>query len=251
MILCGVRSVGDVLVNVECGTLDDNTRVAEPDCEDLSLRKYIYWLILGLVISFVGGIALDAKGFAVNLLASAVATVAGVWVAVNVIESMLRQQRYNEWRSVRLRFCKALIQEIMSLALQFNRLLTRTSYLSEILSISHDATIESSQVMDRLLASLRGTDPLPSRPQLDSLYKQCSPHLHRIRDIILPLVVSAGQELQLIEALQEFERAANQWEIDQLSDLEPSIGTERLFKDSLETLAALDRLHESLRSVSC
>lgn len=213
------------------------------------MRRYIRWLIPVLAISFVGGIALDVKGFTVNLLAGVIATIAGVWVAVVVIESILRQQRYEEWQAIRLRFYKALTQEIVSLAIQFNRVLTRTSYLSEILSMSDDVAVANSQALDKLLTSLRNMDSVPSRPQLDLLYKECSSHLHRIRDIILPLVVSAGQELQLIEALQEFERAANQWEIDQSSDVEPGVSTERQFEDSLEILVSLKELYVSLHTI--
>ena len=249
MTFCGVRSVWSVLATVEYSILGGNTKFAEPDCKDALMKKYVHWLVLVLLVSFVGGIALDVNGFAVNLLASAIATVAGVWVAVNVIESILRQQRYEEWRFVRLRFYRVLIQEIISLALQFNLLLTHTSYLSEILSMNDDTTIASTQTLNKLLTSLRSMDSMPNRAQLDLLYKRCNPHLHRIRDIILPLVVSAGQELQLIEALQEFEQAATQWEHDQL-DVEPGISTEHLFKDALETLASLDTLYASLCSAS-
>ena len=211
------------------------------------MKKHIRWLIPILIISFVGGIALDVRGFAVNLLASAIATVAGVWVTVVVIESILRQQRHEEWQAVRDRFYRALTQEIVSLAIEFNRLLTCTSYLSEILSM-RDNAVANSRTLDKLLTSLQNIDSIPSKPQLDLLYKGCRWHLYRIGDIILPLVVSSGQELQLIEALQEFERAANQWELDQLSDVEPGVSTERNFKDSLETLASLRELCVSLRN---
>ncbi len=150
---------------------------------DRKTRCITIAFILAALVSIPIGVSLDKKGFVVNILADIVTTTLGIWVAVRVIESILKQQSYDEWRSVSHLANEALIQVIRTTSLKYDRLLKSSSYLQHL--ISPENGVIHSDILTKMCESLREEDTLQSlqsrEEELLQLHRDCSVEFRRIR----------------------------------------------------------------------
>lgn len=202
------------------------------------MGKYSLPLLIIVAIAVAAGFVIDQMGFFVNLLADVVSTVVGIWVAVVIVETILRQQRSHEWTVVRNATYRALQQTMVSVALVFNSILRDTSFLPEIIEIYESPDSGRGDVLTRLLSALRNLERVPSKPELRALYEECLPELKRIRGVILPSTISVGQDLELLQLLQGLDSAIHRWDVGFIRDQLDGVTDRYLFDCSLDVLSS-------------
>lgn len=179
--------------------------------ESLGKTRYaLYFLLVVAIAALPIGLALDPKGFTVNLLADAVTTVIGIWVAVFVVESILKRRSIDEWQSVSKLSTSAITQATRTTAFKYSQYIELTGFRRYLRQ--NDSSAVDSSILSEMLEAMRISNQ-PSKDSMLSLHSQCTVEFTRIRDVILPIVASAGHDISLLSSIQRFDSSVHVWDL--------------------------------------
>ncbi|MFZ2359053.1 MAG: hypothetical protein WA040_06885 [Anaerolineae bacterium] len=207
-------------------------------------------MIVVSILAAVAGFLIDADSFATNLLAGIVSTALGVWVAVVIVDGILRSNREREWRNVQVFAVNATHQAVLSISTSFNDLLPDNSFLDSILKARDSQDTNGLDFLKDLVSAIKSLDPTPSKEKLVLLYEECSPELDRLRSIVLPTVTVIGNDPQLVSLLQQADKVAYEWSRTAIRQREYGVSSQCLLDCSLSTLSVLIALSDYVALVS-
>lgn len=214
------------------------------------VRRYTWWLIVVSILAAVAGFLIDIGSFATNLLAGIVSTALGVWVAVVIVDGIVKSNREREWRNVQAFAVDTIYQVVWSISISFNDLLPDNSFLDSIMSARHSHGANGIGYLNDLMNAIKRLDSTPSKERLVLLYEQCSPELDRLRSIVLPIVTIIGNDPRLVSLLQQTDEAAHEWSRTAIRQREYGVSSRYLLDCSLSTLSVLIALSGYVANVS-
>jgi hypothetical protein len=208
------------------------------------LPRWVLWLaVAASVVAVVVGLFLDPRGFTVNLLASVVAIIAGVGVAVRLIDPIIRARRRREWLKVADATLAAIRTHVIEVVVQFwvgfggpgGNMLENMLKGRDVLS--RRALVG----MDELMIFLRGINP---ETETDSVYDDVKWDLGQIRDVLIPRVILTADDESLVTPLVALEDAERRWAHYLIGDQQAVIGG--TLRGAIDVLEASRTLYAAL-----
>jgi hypothetical protein len=171
----------------------------------------------------VAGLLLDPRAFAVNLLASGVAILVSVAVAVRLIDPILRARRRRDWRLVSNATLVAIRTHVIDCVVQcWIQLGGSNGELLDLLLEGRDKfAMRALSGMERLLVLLEGLDP---DTETQSLYDDVKWDLGQVRDVLTPRVMLTAEDESLVGRLVTLEDAERVWVNYLIGDHQSAIG---------------------------
>lgn len=161
-----------------------------------------------LVAAIAVGVALDAEGFAENLLAEVVGVVVSVLLAVSVVERLLESDRRARWRLVSEQTTRTLRSALVKASLPIYLALPSPKRHGADPRTAEDAGVLADGLVE-LEKGLRasGENERVGGPKLEDVLQETRPHLQLVFRDVMPRLLALGSNPELIQRLMAVETA--------------------------------------------
>jgi len=201
-------------------------------------------VLVGLATSagaIVVGLCLDSKGFVGNLLAEVAGLLLGALLAVLVVDRLLERSRDSAWKLVADGTIRTLEFALVKAALpQYLRLPAPRPPTGD--PVSMDGAGELGRAMAVIAAETRkdGAWELPVQPA--RVLTEFAPHLHVIREVVLPRLLMIGTEPDLVRRIIELEEEYENLDYEVLLDAQFGVPLPLLKARVVDILECMHRL---------
>jgi hypothetical protein len=208
------------------------------------LPRWLGWLgATAFAAAVAVGLLLDARAFAVNLSASVVAIVAGIWVATRLVDPILRARRRQDWLKVSDATLAAIRTHVVDVAVQV-WVDTQAPGTQTLTSLQKGRDVLDGETligMDRLIVYVSSIAP---DPETTMIHDDVKWDLSQITEVLTPRVMLTADDEELVGLLVGLEDAERHWMNLQIADQQAVIGG--TVRGVIEVLKAARNLYAGL-----
>jgi hypothetical protein len=198
-------------------------------------RRLAWVSLVGLLGLLLAGFAVDAKGFAGNLLAEVIGIVVSAFIAVLLVDRFVEAERKARWQLVAdvtketLRFAVVKAALPIYLQLQAPRPPNADPFvMNEAGDLDGGLRTLSSELRRQ------AEEATHREPDLGEIARNVLPNTNLIRDVVLPRLILIGAEPDLIRPLVELEDSIERLKYDLWVEERFGLPSSALLKDLAE-----------------